>query len=557
MPDTHHREFSELPITVDRGADAPLPAQIAAALREAIDQNTLRPGETVPATRELARRLRVARGVVVSAYEQLIAEGYLSAGHGRGTRVHPELRLLDRGAPPAASGKAENSDQYAASPSGPPEPMFSPRTALGDKNREQSAALLPGPPAPVGAPRAAKKSDALLPEPLVPGLPDTSAVDTPAWRAAWRHAAARAHLEAPDLGDPRLRTEIAEHLRRMRGTTRPAEDVIVTAGAREGLNLLLSSLGTARGRALTVGVEDPGYPSLRRVAVRHGADIVALPVDAEGLVTEDLPLGRLDAVLVTPSHQYPLGGSLPLARRRELLAWAHHTGAVIVEDDYDSELRHSGSPLPTLAALDDRESGSVALLGTFSKTVSQALSAGYLLVPKSLSRIVEPARHDFGGPVSAVLQAALAEYLSSGELRRHTARMRRRYAARRELVVERLFGVPGARVRPMSGGLHAVIELEGASAETEAAILARCEPLGAVPLSAYWHGAETRGGSFGLVIGTGGSLNEARFDAALRTLREVLEQSLPRASTWTPPGRSALQRSPSTGAPRREAPPHG
>ncbi len=545
MSDTHHREFSELPIAVDRGADAPLPAQIAAALREAIDQDTLRPGEAVPATRELASRLRVARGVVVSAYEQLIAEGYLSAGHGRGTRVHPELRLMDRGAPAAAPGETENPGQ--------PEPAASSRAPENDENAEQSAAVLAGPPAPVGAPGAAKKSDAFLPEPLAPGLPDTSAVDTPAWRAAWRHAATRAHLEAPDLGDPRLRAEIAEHLRRMRGTTRPAEDVIVTAGAREGLSLLLSALGTVRGRALTVGVEDPGYPSLRRVAVRHGADIVALPVDAEGLVTEGLPLGRLDVVLVTPSHQYPLGGSLPLARRRELLDWAHRTGAVIVEDDYDSELRHSGSPLPTLAALDDRDSGSVALLGTFSKTVSQALSAGYLLVPKSLGRIVEPARHDFGGPVSAVLQAALAEYLSSGELRRHTARMRRRYAARRELVVERLFGVPGARVRPMSGGLHAVVELEGASAETEAAVLARCEPLGAVPLSAYWHSADTGGGSFGLVIGTGGSLDEARFDAALSSLREALEQSPPGVSPQAPPE----GRAPRARAPRRAAPPRG
>lgn len=359
----------------------------------------------------------------------------------------------------------------------------------------------------------------------MPGLPDTSAIETPAWRAAWRSAAAKAHLEAPDLGDPRLREEIAEHLRRMRGTTRPPEDIIVTAGAREGLSLLLSALGTDRGRTLTVGVEDPGYPSLRRVAVRHGAQIVALPVDAEGLVTEQLPDATLDAVLVTPSHQYPLGGSLPLTRRRELLDWAGRTGAVIIEDDYDSELRHSGSPLPTLAALDDRVSGSVALLGTFSKTVSQALSAGFLLIPENLRGSIEPARHDLGGPVSAVVQAALAEYLASGELRRHTARMRRRYAARRELVVERLFAAPGIRVRPMSGGLHAVIEILRGSPEAEAFILARCAHLGPVPLSAYWHGLHASGERFGLVIGTGGSLEEPDFDAALHELRSVLDQA--------------------------------
>jgi GntR family transcriptional regulator/MocR family aminotransferase len=320
----------------------------------------------------------------------------------------------------------------------------------------------------------------------------------------------------------------------MRGTTRPADDIIVTAGAREGLSLLLSALGTTHGRALTVGVEDPGYPSLRRVAARHGARIVSLPVDAEGLVTEGLPVDVLDAVLVTPSHQYPLGGSLPLSRRRELLDWAGRTGAVIIEDDYDSELRHTGSPLPTLAALDDRAAGSVALLGTFSKTVSQALSAGFLLIPENLRRIVEPARRDLGGPVSAVVQSALAEYLASGELRRHTARMRRRYATRRELVVERLFGVPGASVRPMSGGLHAVIEFHGASHEIEQSVVERGRRLGVVPLSAYWHGRSAANGRFGLVIGTGGSLDTDRFDAALRELRRVLVDALCGSSGTAP-----------------------
>ncbi len=519
MAETHHREFTELPITVDRGSDRPLAAQIAAALREAIDQDTLRPGEAVPATRELASRLGVARGVVVAAYEQLVAEGYLSAGHGRGTRVHPELRRMDRA---AGEGRPDRAGIAVS-------PVEASRTTAAPASDASSPA---------------ECADAAAgPLPLTPGLPDTSAIETPAWRAAWRHAASNARLEAHDLGDPLLRQQIAEHLRRMRGTTRPAGDVIVTAGAREGLSLLLSALGTTRGRALTVGVEDPGYPSLRKVAARHGASIVAMPVDAEGLMTDALPVGVLDAVIVTPSHQYPLGGSLPLARRRELLAWAHRTGAIIIEDDYDSELRHSGSPLPTLAALDDRASGSVALLGTFSKTVSQALSAGFLLVPESLRRIIEPARHDLGGPVSGVVQAALAEYLASGELRRHTARMRRRYATRRELVVERLFGVPGARVRPMSGGLHAVIEFERGSAEVEAAVLERCAGLGAVPLSAYWHGRSAANGRFGLIIGTGGSLEEQRFDTALRELRAILVETLPGLSPSPVPARRRAARS--------------
>ncbi|MDI6023337.1 PLP-dependent aminotransferase family protein [Leucobacter sp. UT-8R-CII-1-4] len=532
MAETHVREFSELPITVDRNADTPLPAQIAAAIREAINQDALRPGEAVPATRELASRIGVARGVVVAAYAQLLSEGYLSAGHGRGTRVHPELRSIteldahrtNRGST-AGSASAQELSNAADAPASrllefpitgaelhTPAPTSS--SLLEIPITEENGTTPPN----------ASAAEAALP--LAPGLPDTSAVKTAAWRAAWRSAASQSLFEAPDLGDPRLRKEIAEHLRRMRGTTRPASDIIVTAGAREGLSLLLSALGTTRGRALTVGVEDPGYPSLRRVASRHGAQIIALPVDAEGLVTEQLPETLLDVVLVTPSHQYPLGGSLPLTRRRELLDWAARTGAVIIEDDYDSELRHTGSPLPTLAALDNAQHGSVALLGTFSKTISQAVSSGFLLVPENLRRIIEPARQDLGGPVSAVVQSALAEYLASGELRRHTARMRRRYAARRELVVERLFGTPGVQVRPMSGGLHAVIEFQRGSQNAEQSVLARSAHLGVVPLSAYWHGLSSGSELFGLVIGTGGSLDEEHFDGALRELRQILAEEL-------------------------------
>lgn len=500
----HSRTAAELPIVLDRAAEDPLPVQLAAALREAIDRGALLPGEPVSATRELAWRLGVARGVVVSAYEQLVAEGYLHAGQGQGTRVHPGLRLL-RETPAARREPAPRRDARA--------PI--------------ALASAPG--------------EALLPQPLAPGIPDTTAVDTPAWRSAWRRAVARAHVDAPELGDARLRAEIAEHLRRMRGTPRPADDVIVTAGAREGLGLLLMALGTTRGRRLAVGVEDPGYPSLRRVAARHGADIVALPVDADGLDTSALPDGLLDLVIVTPSHQYPLGGSLPLARRRQLLDWASRTGVVVVEDDYDSELRHTGSPLPALAALDDPVSGSVVLLGTFSKTVSQALAAGFMLAPAGLRSLIEPVRQDLGGPVPAVVQTALAEYLGSGELRRHTARMRRRYAARRERVVERLFGLSGVSVRPMSGGLHAVLQFDGrvsdgpgggAGAEERVVAAARAAGLGAVPLSGYWQRrsggpgapAAPADGLFGLVIGTGGggAAGEAAFDEALGRLRAIL-----------------------------------
>lgn len=495
------RTVQEFPVHFDRDIETPLPVQLAGALRDAIDAATLRPGESVPATRELSRRLGVARGVVVAAYEQLKAEGYLVAQHGRGTEVNPQLSPNPRG-----EVISPGQTNLPLTPQSLPQALSS----------ERSERAVHSPQAVHSRPTAGL--------PLRPGEPIPSAINSPAWRAAWRDAASRAHLVAPTLGDPRLREEIADHLRRMRATARPATDVIVTAGTRDGLGLLLTALGTTRGRGLVVGVEDPGLPSLRGVALRHGSQIVALPADAEGLDTSRLPEGLLDVVIVTPSHQYPLGGSLPLVRRRELLTWAHQNGVVIVEDDFDSELRYTGSPLPTLAALDDAVAGSVVLLGTFSRTVAPALSAGYLLASQAIRALVEPARRELGGPVSSVVQYALAHYLGSGELRRHTARLLRRYAERRDLVSELLAGVPGVRVRPMDGGLHAVLEFVGAPPaelrDREATLVQAASEsnLGAQPLGGYWQSQGA--GMAGMVIGLGGS-DDAEFESALRTLVQL------------------------------------
>lgn len=511
------KSVTEFPVQLDRGSATSLPVQLAGALREAIDAATLRPGDAVPATRELARRVGVARGVVVAAYEQLIAEGYLVAQHGRGTAVHPELGAVlidDQVASDAARNAAENETVGAADPAG--------REFVGRVETVLDADEL----------AATGETSAVLP--LRPGQPIPSAIDSAAWRAAWRNAAMQALQVAPPLGDPLLREEIADHLRRMRATARSAGDVFVTAGTRDGLGLLLTALRTLRGRSLVVGVEDPGLPSLRGVAERHGATIVALATDAEGLDTTRLPertggleTPALDIVIVTPSHQYPLGGSLPLVRRRELLTWARRSDVVIVEDDFDSELRYTGSPLPALAALDDPLHGSVVLLGTFSRTIAPALAAGYLLAPRNIRAKLEPVRHELGGPVSSIVQSALARYLAGGELRRNTTRLLRRYADRRDLVSERLAGVPGVRVRPMDGGLHAVLEFVGADAdllrarEAAAVSAANEADLGAQPLGGYWQ--RSGAGMAGIVIGMGGS-DDAEFDAALANLADILRQ---------------------------------
>ncbi|WP_336651295.1 MULTISPECIES: aminotransferase-like domain-containing protein [unclassified Leucobacter] len=530
MTDPALRGPAELVMQLDRAAAVPLPAQLAAALRESIDAGRLRPGERVPATRALAGRLGVARGVVVAAYEQLIAEGYLHAEHGRGTLVNPDLGTA---ATIRAAARAGDGEAVGLADSGPSRAgAFDAGSAIDSSGGSRERVDTGAPSARSADPHPNQDLEGAVPAPrppLAPGTPLTDATERPAWRAAWRAAVARADRRSPALGEPALRLEVAEHLRLVRGTARPAHDVIVTAGAREGLGLLLTALGTTRGHGLVVGVEDPGFPSLRSVAARHGARIVSLPVDAEGLRTDRLPEGLLDLVIVTPSHQYPVGGSLPLPRRRELLDWARRTGIVVVEDDYDSELRHAGGPLPALAALDDPQTGSVVTLGTFSSTVTPAVGAGFLLAPRNLRALLEPVRQDLGSPVSAVVQLALADYLSTGELRRNIARVRRRHAARRDLISECFAGVPRVRVRPMSGGLHAVLEFSGEGAalrEARAVELASrgsaefAAGLGIAALGAYWqHHRPDR--AAGVVLGMGGP-DDAEFEAALGQLGRIL-----------------------------------
>jgi len=478
-----------LPLRLDRDGGSPLPGQLADQLRGLIGSVVLAPGDALPSTRALAAHLGVSRGTVVVAYDQLLAEGYVSAAAGRSTVVNPHLRQLH--------------PQPTARPArGPAEPRPTPGTSSGLDLR--------------------------------PGRPWPDEVVGPAWKAAWRQAAsAPVGVATPDLGLTELRTAWSEHLRRMRSVVRPPEQIAVTAGGREGLALLL--LAVASDRPLRVGVENPGYPSLRRVPGRFGAGIVPLPVDERGLRVDDLPSGTdaPDLLLVTPSHQYPLGGSLPADRRQALLEWARGNRVIVVEDDYDSELRYTSAPLPAMAALDDADDGTVVLLGTLSKMLTPDLAVGFLALPSRLVPQVAAIRHDLGQPVGLVAQRALAAYLDAGALRLHTQRMRNRYRRRRAQVVAELSGLPGTHFHPMDGGLHAVIETARAEDEVVAALAAA--DVRVSPLSQYWSGGGTHPG---IVFGFG-AVSDADLTRALRVIAAAVASvpDPPRyASAGTLPG---------------------
>ncbi|MCP2376398.1 PLP-dependent aminotransferase family protein [Propionibacterium sp. NM47_B9-13] len=446
----------------------PLPVRICEGIRGLVMDGVLAPGDHLPSTRVLSTQLRVSRGSVVASYEQLEAEGYLVAAAGSGTQVNPDLRGLHRRSTTTAA-----------------------------------------------APRAQHYQGI----DLTPGAPDTAGLANSAWRSAWHRACVNPPRITDPLGSPGLREEIAEHLRQMRSLLADPRQVVVTGGARAGLAELIQVLCNGSHR-LTIGVESPGYPSLRRVPTALGHRIAGLPTDNQGLDPASLPTGhggkRLDAVLVTPSHQYPWGGSLSASRRAAVIEWAEKVSCWIVEDDFDSELRHVGAPLPALASLDEKHT---ILLGTFSSLLTPALGCGYLVVPPALVHSFAQQRRATGQPVPAIVQEAVAGYLSTGALRRRTQRMRQVYRRRRRTVIDVLGSLPGTTLQPIDGGLHAVLVFNG----SEEDVVQRCrqEGVGVTPLSTYWGSNDAE--AAGIVLGFG-SHNDSTLVCALKIIASAVTE---------------------------------
>lgn len=481
----------ELPIHLVRSTEsdqdvAALPAQLAEQIRGLVLAGTLTPGDSLPSSRALATRLSISRGSVVAAFEQLSAEGYLQTSKA-GTRVAENLKLqkISGAAASDTSQKPQDSAPYV-------------------------------------------RYD------LTPGNPDTTLLTTSAWRAAWRKAAAEPGVAYPASGSEKLQKQLAEHLRIMRHVVRSPDEILVTAGARDGFRLVLSALRQEAGqtgakRPLKIAVENPGYPSLHRIPAAFGHEIIPIEVDADGLNPANLPTDghKPDLVLVAPSHQYPLGASMPVARRLALIDWARENDAFIIEDDYDSELRYTGDPLPALAALDTAER--VITLGSFTKTLTPGLGIGYLLLPQELQQQVSDLRKELGSPVSSITQDALSDFLATGGARRHIARMRRVYGQRCELLLGALKETPSwVQVLPMDGGLHVVLKFLGrrANAETERRIATAATKAGIAlgTLGDYWasSGSPHKTRDFGLIVGFGG-VNDRVLAEGTQVLCELLQ----------------------------------
>ena len=474
---------SGLPVVVERADPVPLAVQISTQLEAAVANGVLHAGDRLPSSRDLAVSLSVSRTVVTNAYARLFAEGWLEGRHGSGTYVADVAQ-----------------------------PDARPRAAC------YRAAALPGsqaPSAPALAPAGAGGTPTLID--LQPGISWADGIDPAAWRRAWRQAGAHLPSRWPDpYGLPELREAIAAYLRRSRGLAVGPEQVLITQGVSSGLALLADVLLTPGDKA---GLEDPGYPTGREVLRRAGARVVPCRVDAHGIVPEELP-GDLRLLYTTPAHQYPLGGRLPVSRRQALIAWARATGAIIVEDDYDSEFRYDVGPLPALHSMDPDV---IVYLGTASKILATAFGAGWLIAPPELVDKLAALRPQLGARIPEPVQHAILALLSSGDLDRHIRKVRLEYARRRAALVDGLTGrgreMPGAgptltpfRLLGDTAGLHVVLELPrdfpvglliDAAAERGVAVY---------PLDRYFAGKPTMNG---LIIGYGtASLAQIRRAAA-------------------------------------------
>src|SRR5918997_532985 len=393
-------------VSLSRDGSGMLGAQIEDQLRRAIREGALKAGARVPSTRDLAGQLEVSRRVVVDAYAQLAAEGYLALRQGARPHVAEGAAAL---AAPAADEEL--------TPARPPRFDFR------------------------------------------PSVPDVSTFPRAAWLRAVREAMAT--MADTDLGyggangTDALRGALAEYLGRVRGVRGGPARVVVTGGFTQGLGILAHTV--AAGGARRFAIEDPGNLEAHEILRRAGLEPVPLPVDEEGLRIDALARAGVDGVVLTPAHQHPTGVVLSGARRTALLAWLRERDAIAVEDDYDAEYRYDRAAVGALQGLDpDR----IVYAGTASKTLAPALRIGWLVAPASMVEALRAEKLIADRGAAPIQQLAFASFLARGELDRHLRRMRTDYRRRRDLLVDAVAeALPEATIHGIAAGLHATVEL--------------------------------------------------------------------------------------------------
>ncbi len=475
-----------LALDLDSRTRAPFYRQLYDWLRTAIAEGQMRPGQRLPSTRSLAAELKVSRIPVANAYDQLVAEGYLEAFPGAGTRV---ARSIPNDALINNALINERSIPSAVKISNPLPQLAPKRTRRRVSRRGIALTRLPA------------QSWLNIVGAFRVSLPALDHFPLAVWsKLVARHARKPAKGVmgyADPIGYPPLREAIAEYLRTVRGVRCEARQILVTTGSQQGLQLSAQVLLDPKD---LVCMEEPGYPSARQAFLAAGAQVVPVPVDQEGIDVSRLTrLGRgARAVYVTPSHQYPMGMVMTATRRMLLLQWAARAGAWIIEDDYDSEYRFGSRPIAALQGLDT--ASTVIYIGTFSKVMFPALRVGYMVVPNALVPAFAAARDAADVFSSTLYQIVLTDFIREGHFARHIRRMRMLYMERRAALVKEIRTQLGGALEVVGSeaGMHLVGLLPPGI--DDVAVSRRAAHLGvsAAPLSTCYAKAFSRGGAPGV-----------------------------------------------------------
>lgn len=470
-----------LSISLDRSSKTPLQAQLSHAIRELVHKGRIRSGDRLPSSRNLAKELAVSRVTTTAVYDQLVAEGYLEGRRGSGVFVASSLPDL-----PArkTGGSAVELEQ-----------------------------VLP------------------LNDPLMPftvGYPDPEAFPYREWTRiydrAWRNPDTGILGRPPISGFGPLRSAIAAHLNEWRGIKCTPDQIVITSGLVDAVELISKAVFKASDKVL---VEDPGHKIMVNALTGSGMSCEPVRIDEQGfrLPVSDRHRLTAKAIAVTPSRQYPLGVTLPLSRRLELLEWAKNNDGFILEDDYDGEFRYQGQPLPAMMSLD--EDDRVLYIGSFSKVTFPSLRLGYLVVPSRLQKAVARVLLQLGPKAALHLQPVLAEFIAGGSFATHIRRMRRLYAERQKALLDALrshaSGLLSAEAE--MGGMHLVAELSAqlAARMSDTEIVARAGRIGLqlAPLSSYYHGPTDRQG---LIMGYAAFAPEI-ISESIQRLAAVLDEN--------------------------------
>lgn len=460
---------------VPLSSEGPLHLQIYRAFREAILAGRLSPGERLPSSRSEARLLGISRNVVLQAYDQLTAEGYLTGAIGSGTFVARDLP----------------EERPSSTPS------FTAVSSYAQRARSK---------------QTSRRKD--LPYDFAYGLSRPDETTIRQWQRCLRRASDRFPVDyGPTEGEPALREAIASYLFRNRGVRSSPERLVIVSGSQQALSLASRVLFETGDRVV---IEEPCYQGARDVFEADGIRLLPHAVDADGLDVSALASAR--GVYVTPSHQFPTGATMPVARRLKLLAWAQANEAVVLEDDYDSGYRYDGRPLEAIQSLDD--SGRVVYIGTFSKMLFPAIRIGFLSLPSALVPAFTKAKWLADRHAPALEQLALAEFLESGEFEQHLRRTRTRNGARRQALLsalERYLG-DAVEVTGANAGIHMLVWLRKRCRIESIIENAESRGVGLYSAAQYFHAAPKRQG---FLLGYG-TLDEATIEEGIRRFADVL-----------------------------------